>query len=116
MPLPRNIYVGHTPIVYGRKTQVMTGRSERGDFLGRIVMNRTLESDVTMLNCPPAYFRDEIEPFFIASEEAPFFFAWRPYTYPLEVGFCWMSADGMMANQLPNGFVQFSFKFGALAE
>lgn len=114
--LPRNIYVGHTPVLFGRRTNVYTGRSEHGDYLGRVVLNRTLETDVSMSNCPPEYFRSDIHPFFVAAEEIPFFFAWRPYAFPQEIGYCWLTGDGNMSNQLPNGFVQFAFKLGAIAE
>jgi hypothetical protein len=114
--LPRRIYVGHTPMQYNRQATVVNGRSESGNFLGRIVLNETLSLNVEMSNIDPDFYREEIDPFFVAAVEAPFFWGWRPGDYPYESGFAWMTADSKMSNQRPNGFVQISFQAEGIAE
>jgi hypothetical protein len=108
--LQRRIYVGHTPIPYGRSTKIVNGRSENGNFLGRIVLNSFTSTQINMQNITPAFYRTYIDPFIIDSKENPFFFAWRPSTYPTEVGYAWMTNDPQPNNQGPNGNVQISFE------
>lgn len=114
--LPRNIYVGHTPINLGRVTETSTGESEAGDFFGRIILRRLLRTSIQMLNIPPLWYRDVFHRFVLHSEEGAFFFAWRPGNYPQEVGYVWTTDNVAMVNQLPNGFVQFSINVQGIAK
>jgi len=102
----RRIYVGHTPIPYGRVTEVANGRAEAGHYLGRIVTRETTETGVDLRNLTPAWYRANMEPFLKQAQAAPFFFAWRPGTYPREVGYAWLMNDPQPVNQLPNGMMQ----------
>jgi hypothetical protein len=108
--LQRRIYVGHTPINYGRKAKITNARSESGNFLGRIVLNEQTETSVDLQNLTANWYRAQMEPFIRASKEAPFFFAWRPGDYPYEVGYCWMTNDPQPSNQRPNGMMQISLE------
>jgi hypothetical protein len=107
--LQRRIYVGHTPLPYGRKTTVSNGRSESGEFLGRVLRREFLESSVDLKNLTPQWYRQYMEQFVEAARTRPFFWCWRPSTYPNECGYAWLSDDVRMSNQLPNGYVQCSF-------
>jgi hypothetical protein len=49
-----------------------------------------------------------MDPFIIAAKEIPFFFAWRPGSYPTEAGYVWLTDDPEPANQLANGMMQIS--------
>lgn len=104
--LQRRIYVGHTPIPYGRSTKVTNARSESGHFLGRIVLNQATGTSVELRNLTPDWYRTYMEPFVQNSYENPFFFAWRPQSYPREVGFAWMTNDPQPQNAVQNGMVQ----------
>lgn len=105
----RRIYVGHTPINYGREIQVSTGRSENGEFLGRVVRRRLFRSSFELSNLKPAWYRDNFEPFVDeANEGKPFLFAWRPNSYPDEIGFVWAMSDIRPSNQRANGMMQVS--------
>lgn len=106
--LQRRIYVGHTPITMGRQTKVLNGRSESGNFLGRIVLNESRATQVNMSNLIPSWYRANMDPFVEDSVERPFFFAWRPFDYPYEVGYAWMTEDPKPSNQLSNGMMQVS--------
>lgn len=107
--LQRRIYVGHTPFPFGRETTVSSGFSEDGQFLGRVVRRRMYESSVSMQNLTASWYRTYLDPFFEAAVAVPYFWAWRPSTYPTEVGYAWMKGDGKASNQRPNGMMEMSF-------
>lgn len=103
--LPRKIYQGFTPITYARVAKVTNGRSEAGNFLGRIVLQEFEKNTVPLSLIDPAYFRSHIADFLVDSKERPFFMAWRPQTYPLEVGYCHMTNDPQPVNEAPSGLI-----------
>lgn len=113
--LQRRIYVGHVPIVFGRSASIVNGRSESGEFLGRIVTSEQLSTGVNLQNITPGWYRAEMDPFIVASKAAPFFFAWRPADYPLEVGFAWMTNDPQPQNQRANGMMQIQLEMAGIA-
>jgi hypothetical protein len=90
----------------GRTTRIVNGRSESGDYLGRIVLSDALATQVDLQNMTPAWFRDNMLPFLEAAVSVPFFFAWRFNTYPGEVGYVWLTDDPKPVNQRPNGMMQ----------
>lgn len=104
--LQRRIYVGHTPINYGVRNTVVVGRAEAGHYLGRVITGQHTETSVDLKNLTPGWYRAYMQPFVEAARTAPFFFAWRPVAYPLEVGYTWLTSDPMPKNQLPNGMMQ----------
>lgn len=92
----RKIYVGHTPLPQARKSSVTNGMSESGKFLGRIVTGEWRESSIPFSLVPPGWYRDHMDSFLASAHKTPFFFAWRPYSYPLEVGYAWLTGDDPM--------------------
>lgn len=109
LALQRRIYVGHTPFPYGHNTTVSNGRSESGQFLGRVLRREFFESKVDMGNLTPLWYRTYMEPFVIAARTTPFFWSWRPSRYPNECGFAWLTDDLRVSNQRPNGMMEMSF-------
>jgi hypothetical protein len=107
--LQRRIYVGHTPIKFGRRLNLANHRSIDGNFLGRIVLSEKTETSIALKNLTSTWYRNYMEPFLLAAQEIPFFFAWRPGTYPTEVGYVWLTGDPVPVNQLSNGMMQVSF-------
>lgn len=107
--MQRRMYVGHTPINMGRSTMQASLRSISGNFLGRIVLGRKVSTRASFQNLTPAWYRTYLAPFVLAAEEIPFFFAWRPSTYPNEVGYAWLSDDAIPQNQRSNGMMQIEF-------
>jgi len=103
--LPRKLYQGFVPIPYGLIAKVTNGRSEAGNFLGRIVLQEFVKDTVPLSLIDPAYFRNHIAEFLIDSKENPFFIAWRPETYPDEVGYCHMTNDPAPVNEAPHGLI-----------
>lgn len=113
--LQRRVYVGHTPIDYGRNTRVLSGISESGNFLGRRILSDTVSTRVDFDHITAGWYRDNLEPWVINARQEPFFFAWRPQTYPNEVGYAWLLGDVSMVNQHHCGTVQVGFDISGVA-
>lgn len=103
--LPRKVYQGFAPINHARVAKVTNGRSEAGEFLGRIVLQQFVKDTMPLSLIDPTYFRDHITQFLTDSKENPFFIAWRPQTYPYEVGYCHMTNDPVPTNEAPHGLI-----------
>jgi hypothetical protein len=103
--MERGLYDGHTPIVHGRKSKVLSGRSESGEFLGRVVLQESVETKARFTLLSPAWYRANFHPFILNSKTNPFFFLWRPATYPYEVGYAWMTNDPMPVNDPPSKLI-----------
>lgn len=85
--------VDHTPITMGKVSKVAAGWSESGQFLGRIVLTQKNESAADFSYFTPSWYRTYFQPFVDAAVENPFFFAWQPAEYPLEVGYVSLLSD-----------------------
>jgi hypothetical protein len=109
LQITRRVYVGHTPITLGRKTGTRPGRSENGQYLGRVVARRLYACEVSIDNLDPDWYREYFDPFALNAEDFPFFWAWRPETYPDEVAYAWTTSDITPDNQRPNGMMRVSF-------
>lgn len=83
----------HTPINLGRTTQVYSGRSASGNFLGRRVVGEGRTSQFDFKWFTSAFYRASVDPFVISSQELPFFIAWNPSEYLTDVGYCWTTED-----------------------
>lgn len=103
--LPRKVYQGFAPINHSRIARVTNGKSEAGNFLGRIVLQEFVKSTMPLSLIDPTYFRAHITQFLTASKETPFFIAWRPQTYPFEAGYCHMINDPLPTNEAPHGLI-----------
>lgn len=114
--MPRRIYVGHTPITDGRRTDVANGQSESGQYLGRLVTGERLDTSAKFENLPALWYREEMRPFLdYASRDGTFFFAWRPSSYPKEVGYSWLTGDVRPQNQRSNGMMSVELSLAGLA-
>lgn len=108
--LPRKLYQGLTPIKFGRNTKATNGKSESGNFLGRIVTQEFVQTKIPLSLISPTYYRNHIDDFLAACQEVPFFFSWRPETYPTEVGYCFMTNDPVPSNESPHGLISISLE------
>lgn len=107
--LQRGLYVGHTPLNYGRKRTSVNGVSENGQYLGEIVVRETNMSSVSLSNLTPEWYRSTLDPYFALKPRPPCFWAWRPTGYPAEIGYAWIEGDPTMSNQRSNGMVSANF-------
>lgn len=88
--LPPNIEIGYTPITYGRRIDDEEDVSESGNFLGRPVYGETRQTTPRISYMDGDWYRQHMDKFVAAAMRRPFFWAWDPLHYPLEVGFCWI--------------------------
>lgn len=89
----RGVQAGHTPLPYARRRTVISPRSQSGEYLGRVISGGSLASSVSIIKLTPAWYRSTLDPFFEVAMETPFFWGWRPETYPAEMGYAWLTAD-----------------------
>lgn len=113
LTLQRRLYVGHTPVTLGRRTESTVGRSQSGEHLGSVITGEWHAGSIALQNLTATWYRASMAPF-IANAPEPFFFAWRPSTYPNECGFCWFAGDPIPTNDRGNGMMGVSFDFEAL--
>lgn len=113
---PRNLYVGHTPITYANQTRVVSGMSNNGQFLGRVIQRESKRTSVTLKSIPPDFFRTEVKPFIDRAKTHPFFWSWRGGDYPKEVSYSWLTGDVSVSNQSPNGDMEISFEMEAYSD
>lgn len=113
--LERGVYVGHTPMPHGIKSSVANGMSETGNFLGRIVLGEWRESVLPLSLLSPDWFRANMKTFLAAAVEDTFFLAWRPQSYPREVGYCWIMENPAPAPVGPSNLTAFDLKISGIA-
>lgn len=91
--MPRSTHQDHTPINLNPQATVMNARSEAGNFLGRIVLSESRSTQIAFERLDADWFRTYMQPFIADSKEDTFWFAWRPQSFPRDVGYCWMTND-----------------------
>ncbi len=111
----RRIYVGHTPITYGRQLQTIGSISEGGQYLGEIVRRETRRTTVALNNLTPDFYREELDPFIAQRPRQAAFWAWRPKDYPDEVGYVWLSGNPQVVNERSNGMMSITLEFEGIA-
>ncbi|MCP5073125.1 MAG: hypothetical protein GY947_07500 [Rhodobacteraceae bacterium] len=109
MQMPHAIYGGHEPLKTARKTTMRSNVSSTGEWLGR-TRQRTLLATPYSWNLLSADFvRTQWEPFQRASEDEPFFLAWRPGEFS-EAGYCSVDGHTPPANTGVAGFMSGSLQ------
>jgi hypothetical protein len=83
----------HVPITYARRSTIVSGMSESGNFVGRTVLKEWRETTAVFEHFTPDWYREFLDPFIEASKETPFFYCWLPLDYPAETGYAWMTND-----------------------
>lgn len=111
----RRIQVGHVPITLGWDWGVTTGKSASGQFQGRIMRSEWRASGVSWKNLTPSWVRDTFAPFVDQARTRPFFWAWRPETWPGECGYVWLPGPPKTSNTLSNGLMDASMELQGIA-
>lgn len=104
--MERRIWVGHTPLDHARKTRVVNSRSESGNYLGSVVLSQHAESSAMFQLIDPDWYRENLDEFLSEGKGTTFFFAWRPTTYPNEVGYAWLTNDPMPKPVTPSHLLE----------
>lgn len=82
-----------TAISLGRKVDVVNGRSESGNFLGRIIVGEQSESTIGFAHFDPDWYLANFDPFLDQAAELPFFIVVDPDVRPEDCGYCWLADD-----------------------
>lgn len=87
--MPLSTYGGHTPDTLGRTVEYTTAESVTGNFLGRTVERSGYEASYSFKYLGAAWYRQNFDKFARDAITNPFFIAWYPSKYPLEVVYGW---------------------------
>lgn len=98
MPRGVKVDVEHSPFSQALKNDVLSGYSESGNFLGRLVRNQIFENKYEFTNVANDFFTStDGTPLWaflrLIAPTQPFFIAWAPQDYPEEFGFGWLMTD-----------------------
>lgn len=83
----------YRPLPYSRTTGYNVARSMNGQFLGRTIQRKGFKSSVSFSLMSAAWVRATFQPFVKAARTSAYFFAWKPDTYPNEIGYVDTSDD-----------------------
>lgn len=93
LSMERPIYGGHTPLTLSRDTVLSQSLSRAGQFLGQGFRRNGVSGSASFQNLTATWYRANFDPFVKSARRFPFFWAWRPATFPLEVGYVWAPDD-----------------------
>jgi hypothetical protein len=113
--MPRSTHTDYAPLNLNIQSNVMTGKSETGNFLGRIVLSEQRGSPIQFNRLDALWYREEMQPFVSAAKADPFFFAWSPLTYPNECGYCWLTSDPQPTQHFETGTMGLTLQMNGLA-
>jgi hypothetical protein len=103
---------------FARKTEAANFRSERGDYLGRVVTSQWLQGiSHSYKHMHPDWYRTYVDPFILAAQnDVPFFYAWAPDGYPYEVAFAWLDDDPVAMTSPVTQRVHLTLNMGGIIE
>lgn len=105
----RKIYGGHSPVTLARTQKVTKNISEAGLDLGRSMIREGAATSIAFNNLTAPWVRSFLKPVIELMKTQPFFFAWRPDSYPSEVGYVWTDEDIKPTNQGTKNYMSLSF-------
>lgn len=105
LQMQRTIYEGLSVPSLSREENRIPNLSEGGQFLGALITREFYKSNLSWENLTPAWYRENFEPFVLASQTQPFFIAWRPGDFPDEVVYGWRTNNVKPRNTGPVGFM-----------
>jgi hypothetical protein len=113
LQMQRPIYGGHRPITLSSNTQYANSISDSGQWLGRSITKRGYKTQGNWKYTEAEWVRLYLAPFIEGAKLSPFFFAWNPLEYPLEVGYCWTDSDITPVNMGKRDLMEFSISMEA---
>lgn len=106
LAMQRPIYGGHSPITLSRETKLHQMLSRGGQFLGQNFQSFGVRTTAQFQHLTAAWYRANFDPFVKAARAYPYFFAWRPQTFPAEVGYVWSPDDIIPTNMGKRTFME----------
>lgn len=110
LAMQRMIYGGHQPVTLSRQTQLKQPISRGGQFLGQSYRRLGVATSAAFKFLTAAWYRANFDPFVEEARKQPFFFAWRPQSFPLEIGYMWCADDIAPSNMGQRDLMEVSFK------
>lgn len=112
----RKIYQGHQPARYNEITRLYNKANGGNNYSGQIQETRSLATSIELTNLTSDWVRSDARLLRRhISGGRPFFFRWRPDTYPEESIYCWSSGDIDATNSGPKDLMSWSVNVEALA-
>jgi hypothetical protein len=108
LAMPRAIYGGHAPLTLSRVTALSNTMSRGGQFLGQEIRRHGVQGSASFRHLTAAWYRANFDPFVKAARNYPYFFGWRPETFPLESAYVWTTEDIQPQNMGLRDFLQVS--------
>lgn len=109
LAMQRPIYGGHTPITLSRNTTLRQTLSRGGQFIGQTFERHGVQTSASFRHLDADWVRESFDPFVKEARKYPYFFAWRPGTWPLEVGYVWTDKDIAPSNMGMRDLMQVSW-------
>lgn len=81
LQMQQPIYGGHTPIDLSANTEYQSTMSDSGQFLGRNIIRKGLETTFQWQHLEDDWIRSTFKPFIESAKTLPFFIKWRPDYY-----------------------------------
>lgn len=115
--LPNRQYVGQKPPLNPRVKRI-TQTSQSGQYLGQVVLSQYHEAYCKQDHVNPLFMRNYVVPFIDhcngvradnGTPQVPFFYSWRPISYPDEVVYGWLKGEIVPENKMNNGLMGFDF-------
>jgi hypothetical protein len=107
LAMQRGLYGGHTPITLARISTVRPNVSETGQWLGVRQERKGYKTSFQWQHLKAAWYREHFDPFVASNPKVhPFFIAWRPQSYPAEVGYCIATDDIAPSNMGKRDFME----------
>lgn len=111
LAMEREVYGGQSPMNLSRDTELDRNLSRGGQFLGQgFRRHGQAGSGGPWRYLTPDWYRANFDPFVRAARQYPFFYAWRPEDYPLEVAYAWVGEDIRPSNMGVREFMQVGFQ------
>lgn len=108
LQMQRPIYGGHAPLPLNRQTEIYNRLSEGGQFSSRAITRKGVATSYAWEHLTAMWYREFFDPFAKATRTTPFFIAWRPLTFPNEVGYVWTTQDPKPENMGVTDFMRVS--------
>ncbi len=111
LAMTRPIYAGVTPILFQRRTVKKASVSRGGQFLGQSIRRHGITGSVSFRHLQAAWMRTTFDQFVRSARSYPYFIAWRPQTFPNEVGYVWTEDDIRPDNMGTRDLMQVSWSY-----
>ena len=113
--MQRNIYQGHTPVVFSERNEQRANQTETGEWRGVASTIKGAELSAKFDNLTSAWVRSDLAPLIThVNEGNPFFWAWHIDRYNKDVAYCWLSGgEWSVSNSGPRDLMSINMQASA---